>query len=232
VLSIENLIASVLQKILPICIFRHIPRFYYTINSVRFKIFPRPSMFKETAKAKPRRLIEGFFDKYCHGYGVDIGYGGDLLVPGCLGWDIEDGDSHYLGKLDDEQFDFVYSSHLLEHLDNPELAILNWWRVLKPGGYLILYLPDRDLFEKRKTLPSKISLDHKHYFLLERDEPPHTIGIIPFLKRNIKNFEIVYAKTCGDNCANKVQKLRNSTEYSIEVVVEKIRSRDSHDDQY
>ena len=44
----------------------------------------------------------------------------------------------------------------------------------------------KDLYEKKKTLPSRFSLDHKHYFKIENDEAPDTIGILPLLKRNLK----------------------------------------------
>ena len=68
---------------------------------------------------------------YCNGKGLDVGYGGDLLISNCVGWDIEDGDAQYIKKIPDEDFDFLYSSHLLEHLDDPNIAIKNWWRVIK-----------------------------------------------------------------------------------------------------
>jgi len=47
-------------------------------------------------------------------------------------------------KLDlfaDESFDYVYSSHTLEDMPYPAAVLMEWWRVIKPGGRLILYLP-------------------------------------------------------------------------------------------
>jgi ADP-heptose:LPS heptosyltransferase len=44
--------------------------------------------------------------------------------------------------------DWVYSSHLLEHVDSPIKALTEWWRVLKPGGYMVLYLPHEDHYPK------------------------------------------------------------------------------------
>jgi len=39
--------------------------------------------------------------------------------------------------------DAVFSSHLLEHIQNTEKALREWWRVIKIGGYLVLYLPHK-----------------------------------------------------------------------------------------
>ena len=100
--------------------------------------FGRPQCDGETSKARGRRIESGFFERYCSGEGLDIGYGGDLLKAGCVGWDWEHGDAQYLATVDDESFDFAYSSHTLEHLHDPAEALRNWFRVIRHGGYLIL----------------------------------------------------------------------------------------------
>ncbi|MCR5755557.1 MAG: class I SAM-dependent methyltransferase, partial [Acetatifactor sp.] len=97
--------------------------------------------FHETYKSRERRCKEGFFEKYCRGEGIDIGWGGDLLTPNCSGWDIENGDAQYLDGIDDESFDFVYSSHCLEHIYDVRTALKNWFRIVKKGGYLIIAVP-------------------------------------------------------------------------------------------
>ena len=43
----------------------------------------------------------------------------------------------------DGAYDFVLSSHSLEHMANPIKALHNWKRVLKPEGFLVLVLPDK-----------------------------------------------------------------------------------------
>ncbi|MFH1826781.1 MAG: methyltransferase domain-containing protein [bacterium] len=165
----------------------------------------------ETSKAKPRREKEGFFQKYCQGQGLDIGCGGDILAANCQGWDFADGNAQYLKGLPNEAYDFVYSSHSLEHMRDPAVALKNWWRVLKPNGYLIIYLPERELYEMRKTLPSHRNPDHKRFFLLDKNDPPDTIGLIPLIKEILSGQQIIYAKPCGDN-----------GEFSIEAVVKKL----------
>ncbi|HVA14963.1 MAG TPA: class I SAM-dependent methyltransferase [Stellaceae bacterium] len=220
--SLENIIIWWLANTLPIGLFKRLPVFYHKINRYRFRLFARPVMLKETSKAKERREAEGFFERYFSGRGIDVGYGGDLVVPNCRGWDVEDGDAHDLAGIADDSFDFVYSSHVLEHLDDPARAVRNWWRVLKPGGYLILYLPERDLFERKRTLPSTVCLDHKHFFLLDRDDPPDTTGLVPLLQRNLAGLEIVYQQICSDGYdPTKPINLLWDAEYSIELVAKK-----------
>jgi len=179
----------------------------------------------ETVKAKKRRLREGFFTKYCRGRGLDIGFGGDLLTLNCEGWDRKQGDAQYLKGVKDSSFDFIYSSHLLEHLKNPGLALQKWYAALRLGGYLILYVPHRDLYEKRKTLPSKWNPEHKYFYLLDKDESPDTIGILNLIKRSLTNFRLVYGKVCDaghtkENTQNP--NIHSDGEYSIEVVIQKV----------
>jgi SAM-dependent methyltransferase len=220
--SVENTVIRWLTAILPLWVVKRLPTLYYRINRYRFRFFPRPAMVKETSKAKARRVAEGFFEKYFTGKGLDVGYGGDLVVPNCRGWDVEDGDAHNLRGLADASFDFVYSSHVLEHLEDPARALRTWWRVVKPGGYLILYLPERDLFERKRTLPSDISLDHKHFILLDRDEAPDTFGLIPMIERELPGAEVVYQKICDAGYSHDAPfEPLTTAEYSIEVVCRK-----------
>lgn len=173
----------------------------------------RANNVKESTKARARRETAGFFDAYCRGDGIDIGHGGDILLPEMRGWDFEDGDAEVMEGVPDAAYDFVYSSHNLEHLYDVERALLNWWRILKPGGFLILFLPHRDLFEKRRTLPSRVH-DHRHYFMPSEDDPPDTIGVVPLISRLLPDAELVYCVTCDE--VNDI-----GQEYSIEAVVRK-----------
>ena len=48
-----------------------------------------------------------------------------------------------LNYIRDSTYDFILSSHNLEHMANPLKALSNWKRVLKPQGFLLLVLPDK-----------------------------------------------------------------------------------------
>lgn len=184
----------------------------------------------ETSKARDRRNLEDFFEKYRVGKGIDIGCGDDPVTPYCERWDLSISphmDATLMRGIPNDKFDFVYSSHCLEDLERPDIAIQNWYRILKPGGYLILFLPHRDLFEKRKTLPSSGNKNHKHYFLIDRDEPPATIGLIPFLTRTLKDYDLIYVKKCDEGYNYKIVENGGFTsviangEFSIEAVIRK-----------
>lgn len=45
--------------------------------------------------------------------------------------------------LSDATLDYLCSSHVLEHLPNPLVALHEWHRVLRPGGSLYLVVPDK-----------------------------------------------------------------------------------------
>jgi len=212
---------KLLRQITPGPIWQLMKFVYHELKKLQYLTVGQPFKPGETAKAKQRRTEEGFFDKYCQGKGLDIGYGGDLLAPNCKGWDREHGDAQYLHGMEDASFDFVYSSHTLEHMVNPGIALRNWWRVLKPGGYLILYIPHRDLYEKKKTLPSRWNNDHKHFFLTDTDEEPDTIGIIPLIQRTLANQKVIYAKECNAGHTITDPEIHSDGEYSIEVVIKK-----------
>lgn len=77
----------------------------------------------------------------------------DLTVPTC----------EKLPMFAARSMDFVFSSHLLEHIQDYKGALAEWWRLIKVGGYLCLYLPHKDYYPnigKEGANP-----DHKHDFL-------------------------------------------------------------------
>ena len=58
-----------------------------------------------------------------------------------------------LSVIPSETYDFVLSSHMLEHTANPLRALAEWKRVLKPGGGMVLVVPARDAtFDHRRPL--------------------------------------------------------------------------------
>ena len=121
---------------------------------------------RETSKCQNFRQQRGDFQNFLRGKGIDIGSGDDCLkIPeGTVRpWDVADGDAQLMSGLPDNEFDFVYSSHCLEHMRDVPETLRNWTRILRPGGHLYFVVPDYILYEKM-TWPSMYNTDHKQSF--------------------------------------------------------------------
>ena len=112
---------------------------------------------------------------YLRGRGIDIGAGSFKVLPqaisvdnGCdnvmfgipFSPDVKVSTAEDMTIFGSQSMDFVYSSHLLEHLENPDKALKEWWRLVKPGGVLVLYLPHEDLYPR--VGEEGANTDHKH----------------------------------------------------------------------
>jgi SAM-dependent methyltransferase len=130
---------------------------------------------KECSKSVQRRLTDSnFIRKYFVGDGIDIGGKPDPLIlykemfpliESVKTWDWEDGDAQFLEGVADSSLGFVHSSHCLEHLVDPAEGLCNWLRVVRDGGYLVVTVPDEDLYEQGK-FPSTFNSDHKWTFTI------------------------------------------------------------------
>lgn len=140
-------------------------------------------MGDEAAKAARRRSgIPAFTESYLVGSALDVGAGGDGLskhrhlfpkLTDVRDWDLQDGDGQLLLGVADESLDVVHSSHCLEHLRDVGEALTNWWRVLKPGGHLVVVVPDWELYEG-KVWPSTFNNTHVQRFTTKDGEPEAT----------------------------------------------------------
>jgi SAM-dependent methyltransferase len=149
-------------------------------------------MFEQTKAAQRRRSTYAFRDRYFVGYGIDVGAGEDGLsksiqmfpnIRGVREWDMKDGDAQYLEGIPDNTFDFLHSSHSLEHMKDVKIALTNWIRVVKPDGYLILTVPDEDLYEQG-LWPSKYSDYHEVSFTIfkKRSWCPKSVNVLDLLR--------------------------------------------------
>ncbi len=178
----------------------------------------------ETQKASGRRARERFFEKYCKGRGLDVGPDNDPITPYVETWTWQDGgDAVYMRGKADQSYDFVYVSHVWEDVDRSRLALAlrNWWRIVARGGYLIIVVPHRDLYEKKTTLPSRFNQSHKVFWLMDRNEKPDTFGVLPMIRASIKDYEIVRAVVCDDGWSISDPETHPEGEYSIEVILQK-----------
>jgi len=148
---------------------------------------------KECSKSIARRLADSNFTRrYFVGQGIDIGGKPDPLglylemfaqMVAVKTWDWEDGDAQFLAGTADEALDFVHSSHCLEHLVDPAEGLANWLRVVRPGGYLIVTVPDEDLYEQG-VFPSTFNRDHKWTFTILKSASwsPRSLNVIDLVR--------------------------------------------------
>jgi predicted SAM-dependent methyltransferase len=153
--------------------------------------------------------------KFCIGDGIDVGAGGrhpdrlhdteNKIHPLAIGVDIMG--SQLTGRADnlywfkDEVLDFIFSSHLLEHMPDMTKTLNEWLRVLKVGGYIVLYLPLEG--EYPAVGEPGANADHKHNL-----NPNKLIEIF-----NLLTFKVEYVK---------IEERTEGDEYSFDLVVRKI----------
>ena len=132
----------------------------------------------KTSEGNEAEKIKWELVPYTRGLGLDIGCGPCKAFPHFIGVDNRS-DSRLFGihmnpdltvpdatKL--PQFascshDFIFSSHMLEHVEDTKACLKEWWRIVKPGGHLCLYLPHKDYYPNIGKDGS--NPDHKHDFL-------------------------------------------------------------------
>jgi SAM-dependent methyltransferase len=115
-----------------------------------------------------------FATRYFVGHGIDVGGGYDSLalfvelfplIRNVVIYDSPQGDAQKLANVDNESFDFLFSSHCLEHVHDATEALSNWIRVVRRGGHLVISVPDEDLYEQG-VWPSTFNSDHKLTFTI------------------------------------------------------------------
>lgn len=116
---------------------------------------------------------------FTRGVGLDVGCGPKKAYPHMIGVD-SCADTALFGiqmkpdvvckdaanldaEIENASVDFIFSSHLLEHIQDTRAALANWWSKIKPGGHLVLYLPHRDFYPN--VGQPGANPDHKHDFV-------------------------------------------------------------------
>src|SRR5438874_8079813 len=185
----------------------------------------------EAARSYQRRVESGFFAKYLSGENIlDIGYrGADRtsvpIVVNAIGIDLDfpGYDGVHLPFADNSQ-DTVFSSHCYEHIGDYGVALRDWYRVLRVGGYMVVFVPHKYLYERKSTVPSFFNSDHKRFYtaaslLREFEESLPTNGFrIRHLADNDFGFD--YPTPIGQHARGC---------YEIELVIEKIERPDYSD---
>lgn len=183
----------------------------------------------EARKAHGKRLVTGFYKQYMSGRGLDIGFLGYLdgvvpILPDAIGVDLNY--PGYDGKtlpFPDNSQDYVFSSHVLEHIPDYTWNLRDWYRVVKPGGHIVIVVPHQHLYEKKQDLPSNWNRDHKRFYTpgallaeIEESLAPNT-------------YRIMHLRDNDDGFLYNIPPERHSAGcYEIECVLRKIKEPDWH----
>jgi SAM-dependent methyltransferase len=189
---------------------------------------------KETTKADKRRFNDYLYKRIFVGKGIDIGCGDDSIGNGsfksqmqCECFDIKDGDAQEIHLIKNEKYDFVYSSNCLEHLKNPILAFENWLKIVKVNGFLVVSVPDEDLYEQGR-FPSKFNPEHLWSFTILKNSSwsQKSINVVDLLKQFLPDIKILRVQLVDQNYDYSIRQFdqtRGVAEAFIEFVVQRIK---------
>jgi SAM-dependent methyltransferase len=119
--------------------------------------------------------------KYCQGSGVDIGTGGyEPVVPHAICVELPPKEfAHYTGgrapafpihlgcgALDlpfkDQSLSWAFASHLLEDFYDWLPPLTEWCRVVKIGGFVVIIVPDKRLWNLALSKGQPPNCQHRH----------------------------------------------------------------------
>lgn len=119
---------------------------------------------------------------YLVGNGIELATGGDPIVPTSIQFELSEASyAHYNSNqpirgavqwrddnaifdlpFRDGTLDYVASSHLLEDFYDWMPLLMEWVRVLKPGGLLVVCLPDKERWNAAIRNGQPPNCAHKH----------------------------------------------------------------------
>lgn len=156
----------------------------------RRELFEIQTAYAESAKSREQYI------QYLQGNGVEIGSGGWPMVPWAIQVELsKDTYATYNSgnvpeipvqwhsdnpslPFKDNTMDWCASSHLIEDFEFrawPGL-LSEWVRIIKPGGHLVILVPDRDLWKKALREGQPPNCAHRH-----ESKPGELTGLAPQL---------------------------------------------------
>jgi 2-polyprenyl-3-methyl-5-hydroxy-6-metoxy-1,4-benzoquinol methylase len=89
---------------------------------------------------------ESFSDFFNYKYGIGQQYNVDCANPKSL-------------DQIDKKYDFIVTSHVIEHIANPIKAMRSWKRLLKDGGFILSIIPNyKNCFDNKRPLTTLLHL--------------------------------------------------------------------------
>lgn len=109
--------------------------------------------------------------KYITGKILDIGCGDGRITEDAFGVDgrtlpgvgcVTD-NPYDINFIIGSNWDTVFSSHFLEHLYDQYGAVSDWIKCVKPGGYLVLYLPDGRHYDNHENKEHMVDMNYDDF---------------------------------------------------------------------
>jgi 2-polyprenyl-3-methyl-5-hydroxy-6-metoxy-1,4-benzoquinol methylase len=108
----------------------------------------------------------------------------------------------------DQQFDLIIASDILEHIENEEKALSEWNRILKSGGKLIIFVPafnflwsghdERNIHYRRYSKSKLLKVVEREGFTVQRISFWNFSLFLPVCLRRLA-YKVVTGAVPGDN---------------------------------
>ena len=108
-----------------------------------------------------------------------------------------------------EEFDFVYSFDVLEHIAENRQVLENIYRALMPGGSLLLRIPAK---KQRRLLPRRFTSEHERWAQIEHLGQHYGMGTLQADLKQI-GFKVVSAKYTMGNWGRLSFELGEAMQY-------------------
>lgn len=117
-------------------------------------------------------------------------------------------DASDLANISSESYDFLLSSHALEHLANPIKALYAWKRILKNNGHFILVVPHKEgTFDRKRPITPLHHLIEDFQNHIQEDDLTHleeSLALHDFSKTNDVNAYQNFKELAINNIDNRI----------------------------
>ncbi len=97
---------------------------------------------------------------------------------------------------EDDKFDYLTAVHVLEHIEDQRQCLLEWRRVVKPGGIVAIVHPDLQFTGKQKPI---LPGDANYPWAIHQHERTYKEFLECFVESGIDNMKII---SSGEACPN------------------------------
>ena len=191
----------------------------------------------EAHKAMIRRINNiKEYQQFFRGDGIDIGAGSDCIdafiqqfpqMRTVHNYDLRVAGAEKCGQILDNSYNFLHSSHWLEHFSDPTTVVNHWVRVVKVGGFIIITVPDEHMYEK-DMWPSPFNSRHQWSFRFGgNSERSTSIDAIKFFN-TIPDVSVISIKRVTENYFETDEDLTARTDINVECGIEIILKKTKH----